>query len=238
MGTRLRQQKRGKGSPRYSSPSHRFFSKTAYDFVRKPLRGEVVSLVDDPARHALLAVVLLENGEVFYTIAAEGQAIGDPVKILSNESAVGFVSKLGEIPENTPIYNVELTPGDGGKLAKSSGSFCQRLLQDEETGRVYVQLSSKKVLELLPECLASIGIVCGGGKNELPFMKAGTKSYAMHAKNRYWPKVRGRAMSAYDHPFGGKTGGKPTTMKRSTPPGKKAGHIAAKSTGRKKGKKA
>ncbi|NUN11345.1 50S ribosomal protein L2 [Candidatus Micrarchaeota archaeon] len=239
MGTRLIQQKRGKGGPRYRSPGHRFFSKVAYDFERKPIGGEVVAFVDDPARHALITVILTEDGSLIYNLASEGQYIGNRLELMNPEKIqVGTPLKLGDIPEGTPIFNIELAPLDGGKLARTPGSFCQRLAQDEDTGLVTILLGSKKTIQLKPECMATVGIVAGGGKNELPFMKAGNKFYAMKAKNRLWPKVRGRAMSAYDHPYGGKTGGKPTAVKRSTPPGRKAGHVDAKSTGRKKTKKA
>ncbi len=71
---------------------------------------------------------------------------------------------------------------------------------------------------------------------EKPFLKAGNKWFKMKALNRYYPHVRGRAMSAYDHPYGGKTGGKPTMVSHGTPPGRKAGHIGARRTGRRKGK--
>ncbi|MFH1779985.1 MAG: 50S ribosomal protein L2 [Candidatus Micrarchaeota archaeon] len=236
MGTRLTHQKRGKGSPRYSSLGHRYLTPVKYSFERNAGPGEILGFADDPGRHALVTSIMLGNGKRIYNVAQEGLAIGDKIKVLSQETGLGFISKVGDIPEGTNICNVEITPGDGGKIARAPGSFCQRLAQDEDTNKVQVQLKTKKVIKLNPECLATIGIVCGGGKNELPFMKAGTKRKAMRARNKLYPKVRGRAMSAYDHPYGGKTGGKSTTIKRSAPPGRKAGHIAARTTGRRKGK--
>ncbi len=79
-------------------------------------------------------------------------------------------------------------------------------------------------------------MAAGGGRLEKPFKKAGTHWHAVRARNKYYPVVRGTAMAAYDHPHGGKSFGKPTAVKRSTPPGRKVGQVAAKRTGRRKGK--
>ena len=78
--------------------------------------------------------------------------------------------------------------------------------------------------------------MCGGGRLEKPLMKAGTNFYKKHAQNRKWPVNRGVHMSAYTHPFGGKQHhkGRGSATSRNAPPGRKVGHIAARSTGRKK----
>jgi large subunit ribosomal protein L2 len=67
-------------------------------------------------------------------------------------------------------------------------------------------------------------------------LTAGRNHYKMHAMNRTWPNVRGVAMNAVSHPFGGSQHhpGKPTTTSRNAPPGRKVGHLAARSTGRRK----
>ena len=70
--------------------------------------------------------------------------------------------------------------------------------------------------------------------DEKPMMKAGVHYYAAQARNRYFPKSRGSAMSAYDHPHGGKGFGFSTTRARGSPPGIKVGLIAARSSGRRK----
>jgi large subunit ribosomal protein L2 len=91
---------------------------------------------------------------------------------------------------------------------------------------------------LRPMCRAQIGVISGGGRLEKPLMKAGNSHYKFHAVNRRWPHNRGVKMSAYNHPFGGKQHhkGKSSCTSRGAPPGRKVGHIAARSTGRKKAK--
>jgi large subunit ribosomal protein L2 len=62
----------------------------------------------------------------------------------------------------------------------------------------------------------------------------------MKARGLKYPKVRGAAMNAVDHPHGGTRpkqmgmGKYSTTVPRNLPPGKKVGHIAARRTGKKK----
>jgi ribosomal protein L2 len=80
-----------------------------------------------------------------------------------------------------------------------------------------------------------IGVIAGGGRVDKPFLKAGTKSKLMKIRGRHWPKVKGTSMVSASHPHGGgrhRHEGKPTTVSRDTPPGRKVGLIAARQTGR------
>ncbi len=238
MGTKLIQQRRGKGSPTFKAPSHKFFADARYEFPQQETRGQVVRFVDDPARHAILAEILLENGSKIFLIAAEGLKKNDVITLRGTQVAVGNVLELANVPDGTPVFNVERKPGDGGRIARSSGASAYVIAHDEETGLVSLHLSSKETVSFDPRCLATIGIACGGGRVEKPFKKAGARYYALKARNKYYPRVRGTAMSAYDHPHGGKSFGKSTTVSKSTPPGRKVGQLAARVTGRKKGRAA
>jgi len=102
-----------------------------------------------------------------------------------------------------------------------------------------VKLPSGATKLLKDACRATIGVVAGGGRIEKPFLKAGKKFHWMRAKGHKYPRVRGVAMNACSHPFGGgrhQHPGKPTTVSRHAPPGRKVGHIAARMTGRKEKK--
>jgi large subunit ribosomal protein L2 len=146
----------------------------------------------------------------------------------------GCILPLEKVPEGMFIYNIERSPGDGGKLVRTPGSYA--VLVSKEKGKAYVKLPSRDVLELQPNCRAQLGVISGGGRLELPMMKAGATFYKKHAQNRLWPKTRGVKMCPYTHPFGGKQHhkGRSSATSRYAPPGRKVGHIAAKSTGRKK----
>jgi large subunit ribosomal protein L2 len=140
---------------------------------------------------------------------------------------------LAEIPEGIPVCNIESQPGDGGKFARASGMY--GILIAHDVGKTVVQLPSGEMKWLNPKCRAIIGVVAGGGRTEKPFVKAGKKFHRMKVRATKWPKVRGVAMNVVDHPFGGggqQHPGRPKTVSRGTPPGRKVGSIAARRTGR------
>jgi large subunit ribosomal protein L8e len=85
-----------------------------------------------------------------------------------------------------------------------------------------------------------IGLVSGGGRTDKPILKAGRAYHKYRVKRNEWPKVRGVAMNPVDHPHGGGNHqhiGKPATVHRYTPAGRKVGLIAARRTGRLRGAK-
>jgi large subunit ribosomal protein L2 len=132
------------------------------------------------------------------------------------------------------ICNVELSPGDGGKIARSSGTFLTVVAHTPDG--TMVRLPSKKNRHLNDLCRATIGIVSGGGRIEKPFLKAGNMFHKKRAKGHKYPRNRGVAMVAAAHPYGSSKRGarKVTTVSRHAPPGRKVGLIAARSTGRKR----
>lgn len=236
MGKMLIHQKRGKGLPAFKSPGHRFLGDVRYPhwlYSRKE-DAQVVELLDDPGRSVLLARLLFRDGVECDAPAPEGIALGDKVAVGEGRVAVGSILPLSQVPDGMPVFNLELVPRDGGRIARSSGSVCYVVSHDEDTGAVSVLLPSKKTVVLSSKCLATVGIACGGERVEKPFMKAGAHYYAMKARNKYYPKTRGSAMSAYDHPHGGKSMGTPSTVARGAPHGAKVGLIAARQSGRKK----
>ena len=166
-------------------------------------------------------------------MAVEGMGIGETIEYGENVSLKpGNSTYLKNIPEGTPICNIENQPGDGGKFARASGTFA--ILVAHEEDRVLVQMPSGKLKWLNPKCKATIGVVAGGGRTDKPFVKAGKKYYKMKSKAAKWPRVRGVAMNAVDHPFGGgkhQHVGRPKTVSRNAPPGRKVGSIAARRTG-------
>jgi large subunit ribosomal protein L2 len=244
MGKRLKQQKRGTGSPRYRAPSQRFktdLQYRPYDDMEKTgvLTGKVVSFVDDPARTAPLMRVKFENNEVGLLLAPEGIAIGDRVDVGAQSRLVlGSVLPLYRIPDGAYIFNIERNPGDGGTMVKAAGSYAN--IVSKEGKIAYIKLPSKATIVLSNECRAQLGVLAGGGRLEKPLLKAGANHYKLRkARNKLWPVVRGVHQAAYSHPHGGKQhhAGKPTTVSRSSPAGSKVGHLAAKQTGRRKGKR-
>lgn len=236
MGKNLIQQARGKGGPRYRAPSFRYKGQSKYaKYGGETLTGRIIDFVHCQGHSAPLAQIKYENGIIALVQAPEGVRVGDEVESGSNVDVKnGNVMPLKNIPEGIAIYNIEAFPGDGGKFVRASGGFAKIITKMQD--KIVVELPSAKRRPFLPECRATIGIIAGSGRTEKPFLKAGTRYYAMKAKNKLWPQVSGTSMNAVDHPFGASrvSKGGVTQSSRNAPPGAKVGKIAPKRTGKRR----
>lgn len=232
MGKRLRPQRRGKGGPTYRAPTHRYKFDVAYPSQNGT--GIVRDIVNDPARSSVVARIDYLSGEKGYIIAPESIRVGQQVSVGGELVEVGNILPLGSIPEGTYIYNIEISPGDGGKLVRSSGTYATVVSHEE--GRTIIQLPSKQMKAFPNLSRATVGVVSGGGRTEKPFVKAGKKFHAYQSKSMRHVHTSGVAMNPVNHPFGGgghQGPGRSTTVSRHAPPGKKVGLIGAKRSGRK-----
>jgi len=232
MGKRIIARARGKGGPRYRTPSHRYKGKVEYNLSKDISVGLVIDIIHDPGHNAPLAIVEFPDGTKRLHIASEGLKVGDVINYWSGFD-IGSVLPLNKIPEGTKIFGVETFPGSGPKICRSSGSFA--ILMGKVKDKIRVKFSSGKVKELNKKCLATVGVPAGGGRKEKPWVKAGIKSHAMKARGKLYPITKGVAMNPVDHPFGGKTKpGIPKSVSRHAPPGRKVGAIAPRRMGKKK----
>jgi large subunit ribosomal protein L2 len=216
-------------------PSHRYKAdlRHAGDGTTT-LTGLIIDIEHDPARHAPIAVVRLDNGSKTYMLVTEGIGVGDAVAWGADvEVRNGNTLPLEKIPAGSYICNIESRPNDGGKFVRATG--VQAIVVDKAEGRVGVRMPSGKTKWFNARCRATIGIVAGGGRTEKPFVKAGNKYHKMRNTASNWPRVRGVAMNVIDHPFGGgghQHAGRPKTIARGTSPGRTVGHVAARKTGK------
>lgn len=237
MGKRIKPQRRGKGSNSWTTPPNTFKADVNYDSkrIQNKMFGDVIEFIDDPGHSAPLMKIKYEDNHENILIAPEGIKIGDRIQEGAMAGiGLGYVLPVGQIPEGMLIYNIEMSPGDGGKAARHAGSYATVLAHTER--RVSVLLPSKQVVNLDNNCRASIGAAAGGGMSTQPIMKAGKAHYMYHATNQRWPLNRGVKSNPVDHPFGGKQHhkGASSMTSRNAPPGAKVGHIAASRVGRKK----
>ncbi|MBN2458007.1 50S ribosomal protein L2 [Candidatus Woesearchaeota archaeon] len=238
MGKRIISQRRGRGTSRYRSPSHRFKSEVSLIPMHSaPLKGKIVDFIHCPGHCAPIAKIVYEDGQVSHIPAPEGVRVSEEV---SSKEAAGYgsVAELRDIAEGTDVYNIEAQPGDGGKFVRGSGVSAKVIAK--YNNRVIVLMPSKKKKEFNPGCRACIGIVAAGGRLEKPIVKAGNAHHKNKARNKLYPKTSGNSMNAVDHPYGtSRTSkkGRPTVARKHAPPGAKVGKIKARRTGRRKGKK-
>lgn len=235
MGKRIIQQARGKGGPAYKAKSFAYFGDAKLPLVSdEPVNGQVIDIVKCPGHYTPLIVVDFENKKRCVMQAPEFISVGDSISVgRGAEISEGNVVPLKDIPEGTPIFNIELSPGDGGKICKSSGC-CARIVSKFDN-HVVVLLPSKKEKVVNNNCCACIGVAAGGGRPEKPFLKAGVVYHAKKARNKLYPRTRGSAQNAVDHPFGNKRTARKAKQKAACkfdPPGKKVGKLWPKRTGK------
>jgi large subunit ribosomal protein L2 len=232
MGKKLRAQRKGHGGI-HSAPSHRYKEKVKYRNVRR-ITGQVEDIVHDPGRTAPLLKVRYEDGRVGYAIAPEGMAVEKEVSMGATIPVKpGNTLPLSEIPEGTPIFNIEAKAGDGGKFVRAAGTTATVVSRG---AKIVVQLPSGQFKTFSPECRATIGIVGGGGRPDKPIAKAGKKFHILGSKAKRYPTVSGVAMNAVSHPHGGGNHqhvGGPSTVSRHAPPGRKVGRLSPKKKKRK-----
>jgi large subunit ribosomal protein L2 len=232
MGKRIISQARGKGSLSYQARKKAFIYRVGYPIVAG--RAEVLKILHSVAHSAPLIKLKIGNN-VFYNVAFNGVLRGQNVTFGGTNCLMGNVVLLKDIPVSTKIYNIELNPGDGGKMIRTSGSSAQ-LYKKYEGGKIGVLMPNRNELKLDGDCRATIGVVAGDGRKQKPFMKAGVAHYRAKARNKLWPRVSAVSTNAIDHPFGSGRGKriKSKTAKRNAPPGRRVGHLRPRRTGRTK----
>ncbi|MDI6691462.1 MAG: 50S ribosomal protein L2 [Candidatus Bathyarchaeota archaeon] len=245
MGKRIQVQRRGRGAPTFKAATHKRVAPSQYpatvtaeEYFEKAIKGVVEDFLHDPGRGTPLALIRFENGETCYTVIPEGLYLGQQIQMGGRASVdVGNIIPIGKIPEGTMICNIELRPGDGGKIAKSSGAYAMVVTHTAQ-GTI-IKLPSGKTRYIDDRCRATIGVVSGAGRTEKPFLKAGMKFHLLKAKGHKYPRTRGRAMVAAVHPYGSskRSARKVTTTSHGASPGQKVGLIAARGAGQKKKRK-
>ncbi len=186
-----------------------------------PWQGKVESIEYDPNRTAYIALVVFKNKEgkdkKIYILAPQELKVGDKV-IYDEKTPISPANRLQlkYIPIGTFVYNIELEPGRGGRIARSAGNYCQ--VMGQEGKYTFLKMPSSEERKILSTCFASIGQLSNSQHRFSKVGKAGRKRLM-----GWRPTVRGSAMNAIDHPHGGGKNKAPIGMKYpKTPWGKHA----------------
>jgi len=180
------------------------FKRQKYDIPAK-----VIAIEYDPNRNARIALIKYETGEKSYILAALGMKVDDMVMSGNKriEIKTGNRMPLEFIPQGQMIYNVELEPGKGGKMARGAGTSV--ILQNVEGKFAQLKMPSGEIRLVDKRCSATLGQVSNPESKLVRIGKAGRKRH-MGIK----PTVRGKAMNPVDHPHGGGEGGQPIGLKK------------------------
>lgn len=172
------------------------------DFKRNKdnIPAKVEQIEYDPNRSANIALILYNDGERRYILAAKGLKLGGIVMSgIDIAIQTGNTLPMVKIPIGSIIHNVEMKAGKGGQLARSAGSYAQIVSKDGFF--VIIRLRSGEIRKIRCECRATIGEV-GNSEHMLRNLgKAGSNRW-----RGIRPTVRGTAMNPIDHPHGGGEG--------------------------------
>ena len=189
------------------------------DFDQKKIDvpAKVIALEYDPYRTAFLMLLEYQDGEKRYRLAPEKIEVGE--EVICQEKTVlknGNRMRLKNIPVGTTVYNIELIPGEGGKIVRSAGSSAKVLAQEGKYANL--EMPSGEIRKIFGNSFASIGELSNSEWRYENIRKAG--SNRLRGKR---PAVRGSAMNPVDHPHGGGEGRTGIGLKHpKTPWGKPA----------------
>jgi len=162
--------------------------------------GKVATLEYDPYRSANIALIFYKDGEKRYIIAPKELKPG--ATVVSGPNAPiepGNALPLENIPLGFTVYNIEMTLGKGGQMARSAGVGA--VIAAKEGDYVTLKLPSGEMRMIFKKCYATIGSVGNEDHMNTVMGKAG--------RNRWKgirPTVRGMSMNPVDHPHGGGEG--------------------------------
>ena len=169
-----------------------------YDKINVPYTLKTVEY--DPNRTGFIGLAQYKDGEKRYILIPRSVKVGDTLITSENaEPKVGNRLPLKNISVGAFVYNVELKPKGGAKLARSAGNFAEVVAKD--AGYADIKLPSTEIRKVLESCWASIGDVSNEENRLVNLGKAGRSRWLCIR-----PTVRGTAMNPVDHPHGGGEG--------------------------------
>ena len=186
--------------------------------VKDGVTAKVAAIEYDPNRTCRIALLHYADGSKAYILAPKGLVVGAHVK--SGQGAdikPGNAMPLRFIPVGTTVHNVELRPGQGGKIARSAGMAVQLVAKDGDFATL--RMPSTEMRRVLIDCRATVGDV---GNSEHELIKIGKAGRNRWKGKR--PQTRGVAMNPVDHPLGGgegrTSGGRPAVSPWGKPEGR------------------
>ncbi len=180
------------------------FKQNKYD-----MDATVLAIEYDPNRGARIALIQYTDSTKSYILAPEALKVGEVVRSSAGtiEAKSGNRMPLKNIPVGLFIFNVEMTPGKGGQLARGAGLSAQLIGTEGEYAQI--RLPSGETRSIIKECMATIGVLSNPDRRLIRWGKAGRMRH-----RGIKPTVKGKNMNPVDHPHGGGEGHSPIGQKR------------------------
>lgn len=191
----------GRITMRHKGAGHkRLYRDVDFLYDKKEIPARVKSVEYDPNRSAFIGLAVYRDGEKRYVVLPKSVKSGDTFMVSPKAPLLpGNRLPLKNIPVGTFVYNIEIKPGGGAKIARSAGIFAQVVANAE--GYTNVKMPSTEVRKVSENCWATVGTVSNEEHHLENFGKAGRSRW-----KGIRPTVRGTAMNPVDHPYGGGEG--------------------------------
>ncbi|MCS6789404.1 MAG: 50S ribosomal protein L2 [Bacteroidia bacterium] len=210
----------GRRSARYIGGGHKRRYRII-DFRRDKhgIPARIAAIEYDPNRTARIALLHYADGEKRYILAPQELQVGSTVIAGPGvEPKVGNALPLREIPLGTFVHNIEMLPGQGGKLVRAAGTSAQLVGKEEKYA--VLKMPSGETRRIPIDCYATVGVLSNPDHINISIGKAGRSRWLGRR-----PRTRGVAMNPIDHPMGGgegrHSGGHPRSRKGLYAKGKK-----------------
>jgi large subunit ribosomal protein L2 len=199
----------GRVTVRHKGGGHKRLFRDVDFTYKKQVPAKVETIEYDPNRSGFIGLVVYKDGERRYMLVPKSIKVGDVIETSPTATATpGARMPLKNVPIGAFVYNVEIKPGNGGKLGRSAGTHIEVIARDQ--GYADLKMPSSEVRKVLDTCWATIGEVSNDEHHLVVFGKAGRSRW-----KGIRPTVRGTAMNPVDHPHGGGEGRQGRGLRRA-----------------------
>jgi len=200
----------GKITTRHKGGGHKkLFREVDFRYDKFNVPYTIKTVEYDPNRAGFIGLAQYQDGEKRYVLLPKSVKVGDVCITGENvEQKAGNRLPLKNIVIGTFVYNVEVKPQGGAKLARSAGNYIEVIAKD--AGMVDLKMPSTEVRKVKDTAYASIGEVSNNENRLANLGKAGRSRWL-----GIRPTVRGTAQNPVDHPYGGGEGRQGRGRKRA-----------------------
>jgi len=199
----------GRITVRHKGGGHKRLQRDVDFTYTKHVPAVVETIEYDPNRSGFIGLLLYRDGARRYALLPQSVKVGSTIDAGEKaQPTPGNRLPLKSIPVGAFVYNVEVKPGQGGKLGRAAGTHIEVVARDQ--GYVDLKMPSSEVRKVLETSWATIGEVSNPESKLVNIGKAGRSRWL-----GIRPTVRGTAMNPVDHPHGGGEGRQGRGLRRA-----------------------
>ena len=180
-----------------------------FRYDKHDIPATITSIEYDPNRSAFIGLAVYADGEKRYVVVPQKMPVGTQFTVSAKAPVtIGNRLQLANAPIGTFVYNIELKPDGGAKIARSAGNYAEVIAHD--AGYVHLKMPSSEVRKVQGTCWASVG---EASNPESRLVEGGKAGFTRRKGVR--PTVRGSVMNPVDHPYGGGEGRQGRGLRRA-----------------------